>query len=150
MHHPARISGWFLRLGSENSIPQMRKLRLRERHSSEWQKGTQTQVWVPLGLQVVVPLPSSCCPHPGVLPSSHSPASPGSTPGFQLPFCYKSPCAPGSWCLPSWLPLPSPCSGPSFRYRVFPLHLLVGGEVGVGPWKQPGALWQILCCVLSP
>lgn len=65
------------------------------------------------------------------------PASPGLTPGFRLPFTYKSPCAPqspllGSWCSPPRLALPS-------RVHV-PFICWLGVGWAFGPWEQPGAL----------
>lgn len=75
----------------------MRKLRLREAQLRSGSLGDsqtwETQVWVPLDLQAVIPLPSSDLPHPGVLPSSPSPHHLARPQVSSSPFAYENHCA---------------------------------------------------------
>ena len=167
MPHPAGTSGQSLRVGSESSSEETEDQR---GTAQKWQSGRfsdlgdSVQVWVPLDLQAVIPLPSSDLPHPGVLPSSPSPHHLARPQVSSSPFAYENHCAlqvlsaAASACLNNCL-CPAPAR-PLFWTRLQVLHVPPApagwsdrGLGGLGPCKQPGAsasLWQILCHVFSP
>lgn len=120
MPHPAGTSGPSLRVGSESSNEETEAPR---GAAQKWQSGRlsdlgdSAQVWVPLNLQAVIPLPVSDLPHPRVLPSSPSQHHLAQPQVSSPPFAYENRCAPpsplhGSWCLPRQLPLRRICPTP--------------------------------------
>lgn len=115
-------------MGRDSSIPQMRKLRHRERERgvqlTSGRSETQTRSELTPGLQAVVPLPSlSSLPHPGVFPVPQSPPRQGRPQVSSSPLPVKA-----------TVPLKalSSAAGAHPHGEARPPHLLDGGWGGRG------------------